>query len=525
MKKIAKKVNLIQEVSVKKNSIISKEPDSEFDEIMKFVTKICDVPIAYFTVNENGDEWIKSQYVTDPKVIIEANSLSSSAIQKNEIVIYNKNRNDLGQINGLEFFMAVPILIPLSKSPIGSLCIADKTEKKVTPEQIYTLQTLANQLQIIIQNRLLFNELTQVNQHFEDVQKIAKIGAWEIDLIDYNHKWSSEMFNLFDQNTSQGTPDWNLFIEKIHPDDVEKWKMAFKKCKESDKPQVVRFRSILPDRTIWVEAVGQQIIDKNGKITKIVGTCQDITTKILFEKQILEKNKLSLEKKQAVGLNELSSLMANELMDPLTVIDSNVQFLKNIKHSDKKVESKINTILKASARIGKIASRLNRFTPNKKDNLYKICAVSDLIPDVIHFTEHKIKLHNINLITVAQSEDLIYCNPNEIQQAVLHLINNSIDAVKDDNYPWIELKYFTQNNEVIIHITDSGTGIPYELEHKVFDPFYTTKKTTTGHGLGLSLSKNIIESHGGTLKINRKNKNTCFEIRIKKEQAKIKGAA
>lgn len=505
--------------------ILSKDSEPEFNEILQLASKLSEIPYVYFSIIENGKEWIKSQYGDSSDFKINFQSVSNSAVQKNEIVLIDsKNKSEMSHPD-LKFFLAIPVLHPISKTPVGTLCLFDKEERKLKPDQLRTLQIMAHQLQNLIEIRILGKEHSQIQQHFEDVQKIAKIGAWEIDLVDFDHKWSSEMFSLFDQRTTLGTPDWNAFLEKIHPEDVEIWKAAFKKCKTSSKPQTVRFRSVLPDKTVWIEAFGQQIQDKNGQVVKIIGTCQDITTKVLFEKQVKEKNTLSIQKTQAVGLNEMTSIILDELINPISVIDSSLQYLMNNPTTDKKVESKLNAISKATSRLTKLTSRLNRFTTNKKSSLYKSCSISDIIPDILHFVEHKINLYNINLITVAQTEDTIYCNPNEIQQALLHLINNSIDAIKEDNYPWIEVKYFTQNNQIIIQITDSGAGIAYELERKIFDPFYTTKKTKTGHGMGLSLCKGIIESHGGVIKINRKNKNTSFEISIAKEQNKLNKAS
>ena len=109
---------------------------------------------------------------------------------------------------------------------------------------------------------------------------------------------------------------------------------------------------------------------------------------------------------------------------------------------------------------------------------------------------------------------MISCDPLAIEQVLINLLNNAIDAVESLPEKWVELQCFNQKNEVILRIIDSGSGIPKEVADKLFDPFFTTKPAGIGPGLGLSISIGIIKDHGGTLTLVSEHPHTCFELRL-----------
>jgi C4-dicarboxylate-specific signal transduction histidine kinase len=79
----------------------------------------------------------------------------------------------------------------------------------------------------------------------------------------------------------------------------------------------------------------------------------------------------------------------------------------------------------------------------------------------------------------------------------------------------MKVNLFEENNQVVIQLIDSGSGISTDIEQKLFEPFFTTKVVGEGTGLGLSISKGILDEHKASIKLNRTFKNTCFEIRFK----------
>jgi signal transduction histidine kinase len=123
---------------------------------------------------------------------------------------------------------------------------------------------------------------------------------------------------------------------------------------------------------------------------------------------------------------------------------------------------------------------------------------------------------NTSLSLNLKDNIFISCDEAEIEQVIINLINNSIDAIKDNNEKWIKVELIENSDLAVLSIIDSGPGIDEINIDKLFNPFFTTKSIGEGTGLGLSISKGIIDAHNGSIRINSNIKNTCFELRFNK---------
>ncbi|HEX4924120.1 MAG TPA: ATP-binding protein, partial [Bdellovibrionales bacterium] len=125
------------------------------------------------------------------------------------------------------------------------------------------------------------------------------------------------------------------------------------------------------------------------------------------------------------------------------------------------------------------------------------------------------------------AELVIACRPTQISQVLLNLLNNAHDAVAEQTEKWVKLDVRDLGDSVELSVTDSGAGIPPEIQEKIMQPFFTTKQIGEGTGLGLSISKGLVDSHHGQLRLDAKSKNTRFVVLLPKTQqpADMKGAA
>jgi signal transduction histidine kinase len=108
----------------------------------------------------------------------------------------------------------------------------------------------------------------------------------------------------------------------------------------------------------------------------------------------------------------------------------------------------------------------------------------------------------------------IACRPIELGQVFINLLNNSFDAISDLEEKVIWIKIHQIQNSIRISFIDSGKGIPQEIERRMFDPFFTTKPVGKGVGIGMSISKKIIEMHRGTIQVDRNSPFTKIDITI-----------
>jgi signal transduction histidine kinase len=114
----------------------------------------------------------------------------------------------------------------------------------------------------------------------------------------------------------------------------------------------------------------------------------------------------------------------------------------------------------------------------------------------------------------------LYCQPVEISQTLLNLLNNAFDVIEKLEERWIRIQIDKKDDYLTMSVINSGPKIPDAVVEKIFQPFFTTKGVGKGTGLGLSISKNIIERHNGTLSVDNSCQNTKFDIRIPSSRIK-----
>src|SRR5690606_26102170 len=107
--------------------------------------------------------------------------------------------------------------------------------------------------------------------------------------------------------------------------------------------------------------------------------------------------------------------------------------------------------------------------------------------------------------------------PTQIAQVLLNFISNSADAVEKLEEKWVRVTCEDKDTTITLSVTDSGKGIPREIQEKILQPFFTTKEVGRGTGLGLSISRGIIEAHKGKLRLDTSTSNTRFCIDLYKK--------
>jgi two-component system NtrC family sensor kinase len=142
--------------------------------------------------------------------------------------------------------------------------------------------------------------------------------------------------------------------------------------------------------------------------------------------------------------------------------------------------------------------------------------VNAVLEQTLSFLENEAKYRNISITTrMQQNLPRILSDTSQLQQVFLNILNNAIDAIGKEGNISISTRADLRTKEVQVTITDSGPGVPREIEKKIFDPFFTTKQVGKGTGLGLAISYSIIDKLGGTLRLeNSQSKGASFIITL-----------
>jgi PAS domain S-box-containing protein len=235
----------------------------------------------------------------------------------------------------------------------------------------------------------------------------------------------------------------------------------------------------------------------------IVGIAKDVTELKRTETELQEaKDKLALvTRMQAMG--ELAAAIAHEVKQPLTAIITNGNFclrrLADATPDPDQLQAAITEIVndgeRASAVISRIRGVLTRRAPQRTE-----LSVNQVIQEVTHLVGHELSRHRVSWSTdLAADLPRVRGDAVQLQQVLINLILNAVEAMKVSAERPREILVRSARNAdgVFVQVRDSGPGIEPEVANLIFEPFFTTK--TEGTGMGLSISRSIVQSHGGEL--------------------------
>lgn len=244
------------------------------------------------------------------------------------------------------------------------------------------------------------------------------------------------------------------------------------------------------------------LLDHGLKPTNVVHQYVDIT-----QSRELYLRMLQNEKMGAIGM--LAGNIAHELNNPLTGLRSLTQVLLKEAPQGENLYSDLIEIEKATARSQKIIKNLLDFSKGENQPL-EFVNVDEVVERTLPMLKSALRNHRLE-VDLNNGTENVWVEPHLLQQVVFNLINNACQAMKDPGS--LKIRTGVNAGQVFIEIEDTGPGMSEEVQRRIFEPFFTTKKEGHGTGLGLSMSKSIIEKFGGTIRFsNVKPHGSCFSI-------------
>jgi signal transduction histidine kinase len=261
----------------------------------------------------------------------------------------------------------------------------------------------------------------------------------------------------------------------------------------------------------------------------------DITDNKKLAKEIEDAKAKAEHTARLSSLGEMAGGMAHEINNPLTIIYAKANMLKRqikpgVEIDIAKVQEGLDKIEKTADRISKIIKGLRSVSRDGESDPFQPASVQSIVADTAELCRARLNNKDVRFDYPKNIDPHfeIDCRSTQIIQVLLNLINNSFDALADLNLDrWIKLEVTAEPDGkwVQFSVTDSGFGIPENVQKRLMQPFYTTKAVGKGTGLGLSISKGIAESHGGYLKLDETCKNTRFILRLPTEHAEVQGVS
>jgi C4-dicarboxylate-specific signal transduction histidine kinase len=272
---------------------------------------------------------------------------------------------------------------------------------------------------------------------------------------------------------------------------------------------------VLPDGSIkWVNGVGRPIIKESGDVEEYIGTGMDITDRKRAEEE-LRRSEASLREAQTelahvarlTTMGEMAASIAHEINQPLGAINNNanacLRFLAGGSENSREAEGALSDIIKGVDRVAKIIVRMRALAKKVPPEITRL-HIEDVITDALTLIHHELTRRSV----AVQSElpkDLppVLGDRVQLQQVLLNLLMNGIEAMNavtgGERNIAIRARCDEYNGKpvVLVSVQDSGVGLKHAENDRLFEAFYTTK--AHGIGMGLTISRSIVEAHGGRL--------------------------
>jgi len=255
----------------------------------------------------------------------------------------------------------------------------------------------------------------------------------------------------------------------------------------------------------------------------LANTCTNVLENTLLHRQLSQRleelervNRLLrenqsylLQAERLADMGRLAATVAHEFKTPLVTIGGHARRVLRDINTNKFRKKDLEIIIDEVIRLEKISSEILEYSrPSKFDITRR--RINDLVRESLELLEQRLSSANITLkLRLHDENPFVAVDEKKFKQVVFNTVDNAIDAMK----PGMLLRVETQplNGNAVIHIIDTGSGIDGDIHDKIFNPFFTTK--SRGSGLGLSVSKKIVEDHGGFIEFESKSgEGTAFSI-------------
>ena len=335
----------------------------------------------------------------------------------------------------------------------------------------------------------------------------ANAGTWEWDPRTNATFWSDEAFKVFGLAPGSCEPSYEAWMQMIHPDDRARAEQAVQDAVRDGKELIVEWRQRDADGAErWLMSRGQPVRDADGVVASYIGIVLDISERKRSEEALLRSEKLA-------SLGRMASTISHEINNPLETIGHALYLALTDSETSETAKSYLELAVQELDRVTHITRQTLAF--HRDSNAPKLIDLRESVDSIVKLFASRLKSREITIEQRCPEVERINAFSSEIQQVISNLLSNSMDAVPRRGRIQLRLSRSLGKNgdrRVRFTIADTGSGIPLERQKKIFEPFFTTKEVV-GTGLGLWVTKQIVDKHKATIRVRSKlGRGTVFSI-------------
>jgi PAS domain S-box-containing protein len=357
----------------------------------------------------------------------------------------------------------------------------------------------------IEERRRAEDALRHSEAYLAEAQRLSHTGSWAWNVGTKRIFWSVETFKIFGFDPSTTAPTPESFLSRVHPDDRASIELIETELYKGNDAEY-QYRIILPDGAIkYISSIAHPIRNHSGQVIEFVGTVMDVT-----ERKRADEERERLRQVQAdlahlsrvTTMGELTASLAHEIRQPISAAVTNAKTcLRWLGRDEPEVAEAceaasrlVKDVTRAADIIGRISSLFKKGALQRE-----LVDVNELIREMIVLLRSEVNRYSISIrIELAEGLPRVMADRVQLQQVFMNLMLNGIDAMKGTSSGGeLAIKSEPGNGQLVISVSDTGVGFSAEQAEQIFRAFFTTKNS--GTGMGLPISRSIIESHGGRL--------------------------
>jgi NO-binding membrane sensor protein with MHYT domain/signal transduction histidine kinase len=345
-------------------------------------------------------------------------------------------------------------------------------------------------------------KLQQSEAYLSEAQRLSHTGSFGWRVSTGEIIWSEESFRIF-QSDRTTKPTVELILQRVHPEDAALVKQTIERAAQDGKDFDHEYRLVMPDSSVkYVHVVAHALSDESGSI-EFVGAVMDITGRKRAEEALRQAQADLARVNRMTTMGELTASLAHEVNQPIAAAVTNantcLRWLTRDHPNVEEARAAASRIVQDGSRAADIIKRI-RLLFQKGKPQWELVDVNEVTREMIVLLRSEATRYSIS-IRLELAEDLpqVMGDRVQLQQVLMNLMINSIDAMKDvDGTRELAIKsQRTETEQLQISVSDTGVGLPPHQADQIFNAFFTTK--FQGTGMGLSISRSIVESHGGRL--------------------------
>jgi C4-dicarboxylate-specific signal transduction histidine kinase len=353
----------------------------------------------------------------------------------------------------------------------------------------------------VLQRQLAEESLQRSEAYLAEAQRLSRTGSFGWKPSTGQIVWSEETFRIFQYDRST-EPTVELVRQRLHPEDPAPAQQTIERASQEGKDFDLEHRLLMPDGAVkHIHVVAHAERDESGYL-ELVGAVMDVTERKCAEEALHEAQANLARVSRVTTMGELTASLAHEVNQPIAAAVTNantcLRWLTRDQPDVEEARAAAMRIVKDGTRAAEIIKRI-RLLFKKGTPERELVDVNEVIREMTVLLRSEAARYVVSIRTeLAAGVPQVMADRVQLQQVLMNLMINGIDAMKGTiGGGELTIKSEVGDAGLLISVSDTGVGLPPEQAEDIFMAFFTTKDN--GTGMGLPISRSIIESHGGRL--------------------------